>query len=559
MKIYSYYYGAAPGKGIGVRAQSRELENLPLSSFLNNLSSLHALESSEHMGEKLCYLLEKDGYSILGLSYTESPRESGYGYKTPCGLQYILPTVEMKALEHYYGEIVRTIEFKKPECTEPEPMARFPVDRSFPGSGCRREILAQIVDSLVKVTLSKDDILLIALPRGLASEYETARAVIGEALDYLPVPLRKKVCFLTGLPVEAGETKCLTGFENAIRLNANVVFCPNQYYAELKKYRSFFGVDMVNPTGEVGIFASYIVQSSDPEKDLSRINARLLKAPGKQPYEELNQVTEEFIEEKRREALEEAEAQKRRQVQAQANRKKISGKRIDIESSIPDVRVDRSRMDKTSQDIDIPVSGSGRNKSNSNYDSNNSGYDVSYNKKSEKQDEKENSGLYKIIPVFAMIAVFAVIGIILFWIMPGSEAPKSSIASTPSPSAKTITTDNAWSFSNRAGSEQPASPFPRNTVDSELNNCYAIIPQSRLLFRTGNSSEHKIIMEIKKGSYVWAVQTEKNEKGENWTEIYFQGKHGYVMSQYLELLSQEDSEQYNQTQKTPVPQILYGH
>ena len=76
MEIYSYHYGAAAGRDTGVLARSGELENLPLGSFLKDLSSLRALESSGHRGEKLCCLLERDGYTILGLSYPESPEDS---------------------------------------------------------------------------------------------------------------------------------------------------------------------------------------------------------------------------------------------------------------------------------------------------------------------------------------------------------------------------------------------------------------------------------------------------------------------------------------------------
>lgn len=660
MEIYRYYYGAAAGKGIGVRAQSKALENLPLSSFLKELSSLHALESAEHKGEKLCYLLEKDGYSILGLSYLESPKESGYNRTAPCGLQYILPTVEMKAFGHYYGEIVRTVEFKKSESPEPEPMQRFPVDRNFPGSGCRQEVLAQIVDGLVKVTLSKDGILLIALPKDLKSEYETARAVIGEALDYLPVSLRKNVRFLTGLPVPEGETKCLTGYENAIRLNANVVFCPNQYIKELKVYRSFVGVDMANPTGEVGAFASFIIQSSNPEDDLSRINARFLKAPGKQPYEELNQAAENLAEEK---AAEEAEAQ-RRKAQAQAYSKKRSGKKQDYEANFPDYRknqrLSQSRTEKESQDIQNAESGNSKGKNRINRDSGysttqkpshgqndlgadsgrpSSGgrtyYSSSSNQtrqttyespapRSKKEQEEESGGVFVkwVIPIGSILAVVLIICSLLYFFgvfdlifKPNPPEAIPYVTQTPGSYDISVTSDDTVTYTDHQTEElpvftpesdsfperesgeetipeqktetekyeteqtpeeiyfemtpeptgpsntpEPAIPEVENISYSTLHNCYAITTnQKGLNLRSGRSTQTSYVENnIRNGSHVWAIRTEKNEQNEDWTEVYYNGKHGYIMSMYLEVLSPEESQKYDQSQKTPVPQNMYG-
>ena len=93
MEIYSYYYGAAAGQGIGIRAQSRQLEGNPIGTVLRDLSSLHALETPGQGADKLYYLLAQDGCSILGKSFLQSPKESGYSRSAPCGIQYVVETV----------------------------------------------------------------------------------------------------------------------------------------------------------------------------------------------------------------------------------------------------------------------------------------------------------------------------------------------------------------------------------------------------------------------------------------------------------------------------------
>ena len=114
MTIYSYDYGASASNGIGIRAMSPQLGKESIRTDLKDLASLHALESTDHDNEMLSYLLQVDQFTILGLSYIESPKSSGYGRSAPCGLQYVLPTKDMERCNADLGQIINFISFQRP-------------------------------------------------------------------------------------------------------------------------------------------------------------------------------------------------------------------------------------------------------------------------------------------------------------------------------------------------------------------------------------------------------------------------------------------------------------
>ena len=164
MTIYSYYYGASSG-GIGIQSIAKQLEGLGIRSDLKELASLHALTSPDRPGEMLSYLLRRDGYSILGLSYTESPQNSGYGRSAPCGLELIVPEADMDKASAELGTIVNFVSFQKPNSASPSPLTAFPLNESGYSFHNSPAILTPLVENLVRVTLSeKKEVLLVALP-----------------------------------------------------------------------------------------------------------------------------------------------------------------------------------------------------------------------------------------------------------------------------------------------------------------------------------------------------------------------------------------------------------
>ncbi len=291
MAVYSYYYGASVERGINIQAQSKELETLPIRAVLKDLASMHALDSSDHSGEMLSYLLSSSGYSVLGTSYIESPKSSGYNRSAPCGLMYVASDDDMGAMAERLGRIVNFVNFQKPNTAAPAAKDGFPLNESGYSFHNGTAILMPLVDGLVRVALSSaKEVLLVALPRGKSSDYATARYTIAEALGYLPAWMRSNIRFFTGLPVAESETDALKGFDNAVKFGANVIFCPNEFFARLKSHRSCIALDMEHPSAQVNAFAKYIANAADVSASLTLVNSCL---SGADSYDALNAAAQQ--------------------------------------------------------------------------------------------------------------------------------------------------------------------------------------------------------------------------------------------------------------------------
>ncbi len=290
MKVFRNYYGASVDRGIGVQAQSAELSQLNLDGILRELSSFHALESSEHDKEMLSYLVEKGGYSILGVSYTEQPKASGYNRSAPCGLQYVVRTDELAEVSTELGSIINFVSFQKPDSANPTPLSSIPRNDSGYTFHNSPSVIASIIDGLIRVALSPDgEIMIIALPKGKNSEYASARYAIAELLCYLPVSLRMNIRFFTGLPVQEGKTNPIEGLDNAVRFGANVIFCPNEYYRTLISHHKCYGVDMDQPGGKAGMFAQFIASAPDISDGLAAV---LSNQTGALTYDTINDAAD---------------------------------------------------------------------------------------------------------------------------------------------------------------------------------------------------------------------------------------------------------------------------
>lgn len=287
MAIYSYYYGAHVSRGIGVQAQSPEIEKLPFRAAMKELSSMHALKSAEHENEMLSYMLLTNGYSILGASYMESPKSSGYNRSAPCGLLYVAPVADMEQMAGDLSRIINFINFQKPNAAAPAPMESFPLNDSGYSYHNSPAVMSAIVEGMLRVATTNKDVLLIALPKTKSSEYAAARYAMAEAMSFLPLSIRPNIRFFTGLPVSESDTDPLVGFDNAVRFGANVIFCPNEYFAKLKSHRSCIAVDMEQPAGTAGAFARYITSVADPSVALALVNANM---SGKMSVDALNKA-----------------------------------------------------------------------------------------------------------------------------------------------------------------------------------------------------------------------------------------------------------------------------
>lgn len=606
MEIYSYFYGASAGNGIGIRAMSPQLGNLTLRSDLKDLASLHALGSAEHDGEMLSYLLQRDGFTILGLSYTESAKSSGYGRSAPCGQQYVLSDADMKSVSAELGMVVNFVSFPKPASASPAPLPMFPVNESGYYYHNSSAVLAPLVDGLVRAALStRQEVLLVALPKGKSSEYATARYTIAEALNYLPVSLRQRIRFFTGLPVGDGVTDPLAGYDNAVKYNANVIFCPNEYFERLRGYRSFIGVNMERPDGRAGAFASYVSQTLTPAETLSRI-ACCLNGPF--TYDSLNQAaqgaqrSEPITMKMLKSALEDSE-KRCRQYELQAN--KQYQELVKLQNAYDELRVkqqpyypwDIQMKPGVQQDKGILSRillcvcvillmgltgfaawiGATRVYTGHFFPPKETKSVTTDNTaRSDMLPQESNAsmqaGATDVIPAFVVTTPGSV----------GKQRPtvvateRNAPTETPPPAMdwKDLTgygmqavPTNTFAPEKTDRPETPGEAEATGTGEQEgapppdvilgVNNRYGVT-NVRVNFREGNSKAASTIRELRKDTIVWMVQTGLNVSGEQWTEVWVNERHGYIMTQFLDIMTVEESNAYDAAQSSPVPERMYA-
>ena len=96
----------------------------------------------------------------------------------------------------------------------------------------------------------------------------------------------------------------------------------------------------------------------------------------------------------------------------------------------------------------------------------------------------------------------------------------------------------------------PATAIPDNTVIDR----WAEITANSVRFRsdTTTSSSKNIVDTLAKGTRIW-VYTQQTVGGEPWFKAKAKNKDGYVMAQFVELLSREASEQYQAQLASPMP------
>ena len=92
--------------------------------------------------------------------------------------------------------------------------------------------------------------------------------------------------------------------------------------------------------------------------------------------------------------------------------------------------------------------------------------------------------------------------------------------------------------SDQAEAENTAEASPAPT-----DPCYALINDEDVSLYSESSDEGTVICQLEKGMRVQLIQTELNDKGEEWAEVIVDEQQGYIMAMYLDMLSPEDSAQ----------------
>lgn len=595
MEIYSYYYGAGAGQGIGVRAQSRQLENLPISADLKDLSSMHALDAAERDGEMLSYMLHRGRYSILGLSYIEAPKSSGYSRSAPCGLQYVTAEEGMERLSGELGRIVNFINFQKPSTISPAPLAAFPLNESGYMYHNSPAVLAPLVDGLTRVAASeKNEVLLVALPRGKANGYATARYTIAEALGYLPAALRLNIRFFTGLPVPEGVTDPLVGYENAVKYNANVIFCPGEFYDRLKSYHSFIGLDMDRPGGQAGVYAAYVTRLPEAATGITNVCACL---SGPMTYDSLNRAAQQAQRgeiatvESLRSALTKAEKEKaelekaaERQFQELTNERNRSA---ELEGQIQYLKRERREAEPRGGRSVLSWILIGVVTVLLMAASAFAAWMISKNiyAKDNGGDAPAPGEVIMVTPAVATASPVLIETTAAPVLIEDTNARENgdipvvnetsgqpeqpeaepagesepTEAPTPEPTEAPAPTETPAPEPAEVPAEEPeASESMMASNNPDAVNCYGVvISNNGVNFRNNsNLSEENKISLLKNGTYVWILQTETNSENQKWTQVVVNGVKGYIKSEFLRILTEKESSAY-MAQFTPIPPELY--
>ena len=122
---------------------------------------------------------------------------------------------------------------------------------------------------------------------------------------------------------------------------------------------------------------------------------------------------------------------------------------------------------------------------------------------------------------------------------PAETQPEETEQTEPTPAPETPTP---------VPTETPAPEIPVG----EMINRYGKT-NSKVFFRREASTNSKSQGELKKNTSVYLIYTKENELGETWTYAMVNGKTGYIMTTYLDLLTAEDSAKVDGAKGTPAP------
>ena len=90
-------------------------------------------------------------------------------------------------------------------------------------------------------------------------------------------------------------------------------------------------------------------------------------------------------------------------------------------------------------------------------------------------------------------------------------------------------------------------------IDGEMINRYGITNVGKLALREKPDKKGKELTRLDKGLYVYMYRAEQNSAGESWTYVEAGGRRGYIKTEFLDPLTQEDSDAWDNSQPTRAP------
>ncbi len=135
---------------------------------------------------------------------------------------------------------------------------------------------------------------------------------------------------------------------------------------------------------------------------------------------------------------------------------------------------------------------------------------------------------------------------------PVTDAPVTDAPVTDAPVTDAPVTDAPVTDAPETPTEKPTETPAPSILTGEVMNRYAKT-SSKVFFRKEASTKSGKQGELAKNTNVYMIYTEENESGELWTYAMVNGKTGYIMTKYLNALTEEDSAAWDAQQKTPAP------
>ncbi len=135
--------------------------------------------------------------------------------------------------------------------------------------------------------------------------------------------------------------------------------------------------------------------------------------------------------------------------------------------------------------------------------------------------------------------------------VPENNVPENNETGIGTPESNNPETNNPEADQNTVSQPAAETPAPEIPV-GEMMNRYGKT-NSKVFFRKDPSTKSNKLSQLGKNTYVYMIHTKEYDNNEVWTYALVNGKPGYIMTEYLDALTEEDSAAWNQAQASPAP------
>ena len=134
---------------------------------------------------------------------------------------------------------------------------------------------------------------------------------------------------------------------------------------------------------------------------------------------------------------------------------------------------------------------------------------------------------------------------------PEANVPENGETGIGTPESNNPETDKPETDQPAASQPEVETPAPEIPV-GEMMNRYGKT-NSKVFFRKDPSTKSSKLSQLGKNTYVYMIHTKEYDNNEVWTYALVNGKPGYIMTEYLDALTEEDSKAWDQAQSSPAP------